>query len=145
MTRPSLLAALNQAKASIKTSHALPSSADHVHATAQLTSSGALRVAIEIDKGYHINANPASDPYLIPTRLAVDHAAGLKVHYPRPETFKTPFAPQGLAVYSGHVVLRAQLPPTTPAPPQVTVRVQACNDQYCLVPARLQLPVTVTR
>ncbi len=145
LTRPSLLAALNQAKASIKTSHALPSSADHVHATAQLTSSGALRVAIEIDKGYHINANPASDPYLIPTRLAVDHAAGLKVHYPRPETFKTPFAPQGLAVYSGHVVLRAQLPPTTPAPPQVTVRVQACNDQYCLVPARLQLPVTVTR
>jgi uncharacterized protein YyaL (SSP411 family) len=145
LSRPSLRTTLDHASASIRTTRALPSSADHVHGIAQRTPAGALRVTLDIDKGYHINANPASGRYLIPTQLSADPPVRLQVNYPGAEIFKAAFAPQGLAVYTGRVVLHAQLSPSAPALTHVTVRVQACNDQLCLAPARVEIPVQVTR
>ncbi len=145
LSRPSLRTALDHASASIRTTRSLPGSADHVHGIAQRTPAGALRVTLDIDKGYHINANPASGRYLIPTQLSADPPVRLQVNYPGAEIFKAAFAPQGLAVYTGRVVLHAQLAPSAPALPHVTVRVQACNDQLCLAPARVEIPVQLIR
>ena len=149
LSRPPLLAALNQAQptAAPTQTAGLADSADYVHASAQMISSNQsaeLRVAVRIDDGYHINANPASDPYLIPTQLMLAGQKDIQVDYPPAKTFKAPFAPQGIAVYTGHVELRAQLPATGRKPTEAELRVQACNEKYCLAPTLLKVPVTET-
>ncbi|TAM97441.1 MAG: thioredoxin domain-containing protein, partial [Rhodanobacteraceae bacterium] len=143
--RPTLVAALKRAPAGgSQVASGLPNSADHVRATAHLTTVGKateLRVAIDVDEDYHINANPASGPDLIPTTLTLDGQSDLKVRYPPAQTFKAPFAPQGIAVYTGHIELRAHLPYPSAVPRQAKLRVQACNDKYCLAPATVAVPV----
>ncbi len=98
-SRPPLMAALSRAQPKQKAG--LADSADHVHASAHTSSSGEsakLRVTIPVDGGYHINANPASDPYLIPTQLMLAGEKHVQVDYPPAQTFRATFAPQGIAV-----------------------------------------------
>ena len=141
VSRPQFVALLQASDTAAPAVAGLPSSADHVHASARWLASGTLQVSIDIDAGYHINANPASDPDLIPTELTLDNQSTLKVDYPKPQIFKPPFASQGLAVYTGRVALHAKLPAGQAEASQAALRVQACNDQYCLAPATLDLPV----
>ncbi|MCC7241484.1 MAG: thioredoxin domain-containing protein [Acidobacteria bacterium] len=151
LSQPPLQTALNRAEpAAGQPSAGLPGSADHVPATASLLprraagkQSAELRVVIDIDPGYHINANPASDRNLIPTELTFVDGAKLHVDYPPAETFRAPFAPQGIAVYSGRIELRALVPGLPASTATLKLRVQACNDQYCLAPATLELPVSL--
>ncbi|BBP04392.1 hypothetical protein TPL01_21290 [Sulfuriferula plumbiphila] len=148
LSRPQLLAALEQAppaEDARPTSPGLPNSADHVRAQAHLVSArtGAdLIVTIEIEPGYHINANPASDLKLIPTQFLLSGHAELQVDYPAARIFKAPFAPQGIAVYEGRITLRGHLPnKPMPLPSAASLRIQACNDQVCLAPATVAVPV----
>ncbi|MDE2149321.1 MAG: thioredoxin domain-containing protein [Gammaproteobacteria bacterium] len=145
INQPSFVALLQQPGQGSSVAAGLPSSADHVHAHARLTASGVLLVTVDIDAGYHINANPASDPALIPTQLTLDGQSALQVDYPQPQIFKPAFASQGLAVYTGQVALQARLPAGQAAPLKAALRVQACNDQYCLAPATLKLTVAASR
>lgn len=101
-----------------------------------------LVVTVEIDPGYHINANPASDPELIPTQLTLEGHPDLAVTYPASHVFKAPFAPQGIAVYEDRITLRARLPQGAESlSPAARLRVQACNDRSCLAPATLTVPI----
>lgn len=146
LSRPSLVAVLRRAtEGSAQIASALPDSADHVHAQARWTAADhtTLAVDIRIDPGYHVNANPASDPDLIPTTLAIEGRPDLKVDYPPGQDFKAPFAPRGLSVYTGRVTLSAHLPREA-APAQAKLRVQACNDRYCLAPATIEVPLAAT-
>jgi hypothetical protein len=105
-----------------------------------------ITVTVVIDKGYHVNANPATFDYLIPTALSVDGVADLRVAYPAATLFKPRFAPDGLRVYEGTITLRGVAPRGTLAlrqPPAANLRVQACNDQVCLPPATF--PVAIKR
>ncbi|MDH3745357.1 MAG: protein-disulfide reductase DsbD family protein, partial [Acidobacteriota bacterium] len=85
-------------------------------------------VAVElvIRDGWHVNANPASLDFLIPTRL--DGARG--VVYPPGETFRFEFTDQPLNVWSGRVSIRAEV--TGGATLKLTH--QACDDTRCLPP-----------
>ena len=145
---PQLRIALDHARRSPTTAPAvsLPSSADHVHATAtlvqQLGDNIDVRVIVDVDDGYHINANPASDTDLIPTELTVSGVQRVAVTYPPAQTFATTFAPRGLAVYTGLLELHAQLPPADFTPTHVELRVQACDEASCLAPATLSVPIT---
>lgn len=146
LNRPQLIAALEKAPLAAPTApKGLPDSADHVRAHARLarTKLGAnLIVTIEVDPGYHINANPASDPNLIPTLIALPGRPDLKVHYPAAQRFKVPFAPQGIAVYQGSVTLLGHLSPAPTSPPATAnLRVQACNDEVCLAPATVVVTI----
>src|SRR6266481_676708 len=49
-------------------------------------------VLVVIDPGYHINANPASLDYLIPTTLDVTNQTPLRVIYPESARFRPKFA-----------------------------------------------------
>jgi hypothetical protein len=114
-------------------------SADHVRATARMTPDG-LYVTLAIDEGFHINANPASSEGLIATTLALDGIHDVPVDYPPGEVFRAPFVPQGISVYSGTVELRARLPRCPhPRPSKARLRIQACNDRYCLAPSSVEL------
>lgn len=99
-------------------------------------------VTVEIDPGFHINANPASLDYLIPTTLNITNQAPRRVIYPPPILFKPKFADEALEVYEGTVQIAAEFPQGLLR--QVsslfgTVTAQACTEAICLPPAALSL------
>jgi uncharacterized protein YyaL (SSP411 family) len=148
LNQPELIAALQTTPAPEtpkSTTPGFPDSADHVRAKANLVSSKTgtdLIVSIDIEAGYHINANPASDPNLIPTQFTLPGYPDLKIDYPAAKMFKAPFAPQGIAVYEGHIALRGHLPKKpTRLPINASLRIQACNDRVCLAPATVTVPL----
>ena len=62
-------------------------------------------VELVISKGFHVNANPATFPYLIATEVQPGKADGVtvadKLAYPPPKMETFAFADQPLAVYEG--------------------------------------------
>ena len=97
-------------------------------------------ITLRVDEGFHINANPASEPYLIPTTVTVAGIAPDHVSYPPAVRFKPKFSEEPLDVYEGTVTIvavssRAKLEGDRNA--QVTVTVQACTDWICFPPADL--------
>ncbi|HVA13937.1 MAG TPA: protein-disulfide reductase DsbD domain-containing protein [Stellaceae bacterium] len=100
-------------------------------------------VTLEIDAGYHINANPATFDYLIPTTLNVTNLPPLRVSYPAPVRFKPKFVDEALNVYEGTVRITAEFAHgALSRNPYLfgTVTAQACTDVICLPPADLPLP-----
>ncbi|TNF83208.1 MAG: hypothetical protein EP299_01020 [Acidobacteria bacterium] len=85
-------------------------------------------IGLEIQEAWHINANPASLEYLIPTSLE-GKLRGLS--YPPGESFKFAFAPEELSVYSGSVTLTGEL---APGERSLSLTYQACDDRRCLPP-----------
>lgn len=117
--------------------------ADHVHIKAVdrvVGDTDRVVVAVEIDAGFHINANPASFDYLVPTTLNLTGQAPLRVIYPPAVRFKPKFADDVLEVYEGAVRIAAEFPRGSLARiPYLTgtVTAQACTDEICLPPADL--------
>src|SRR5690348_15449230 len=70
-----------------------------------------LIVTLRIDPGLHINANPASFKYLIPTALNLADVRATRVDYPLPTYFKPKFADDRIAVYEGTVAITAYFAP----------------------------------
>ncbi len=128
---------------SVKESH--NGSAGHIHASAHWDTSSKgdeLVIIMKIDDGYHVNANPASAPYLVPTELIIKDHGEVRVEYPPAKTLKAGFAPEGIAVYSGTVRVRASLSKGASAnAPELSLRVQACTDELCLAPAVVDVPL----
>jgi hypothetical protein len=111
---------------------------------------GSIDVPIRIDEGYHVNANPASFPYLIATEVTAEKVEGIEVGkpvYPPAVKRKFQFNDQPLAVYEGNVnvslPLTAHFTGTRSLP--ISVRVQACDQEKCFPPATLRAsyPITV--
>jgi uncharacterized protein len=110
-------------------------------------------IRLKVDHGYHINANPASFPYLIATELNVPKADGIsavKVSYPQPLTRKFSFSEEPLNVYENHADLKVTLLADASAKQGQTslpakLRIQACDDQVCYPPGTIDvwIPVTV--
>jgi hypothetical protein len=109
-------------------------------------------VRLQIQSGYHINANPPSLPYLIPTDLQLPPASGITVSfvtYPDPLTKTFSFADEPLKVYEGDTTVKAMLKATPAAESgkhnlSAKLRVQACDDQVCYAPGTIDLTIPVT-
>jgi DsbC/DsbD-like thiol-disulfide interchange protein len=109
-------------------------------------------VRLSIASGYHVNANPATEKFLIPTVVNVKPEAGItvaKIVYPKPLRKKFPFAEVPLDVYEGDAEIRL----TLNAPRELRrgqhtlradIRVQPCDDQMCYPPATLATAIDVT-
>ena len=115
--------------------------------------SGAALVRVQIQHGYHINANPATFRYLIATQLDVTPASGVSVEfitYPDPLTKTFSFSPDApLKVYEGEAIVKATLNADATAQTgkhnlSAKLRVQACDDQVCYPPGTIDLTVPVT-
>jgi uncharacterized protein YyaL (SSP411 family) len=139
-------AALHGPSAGANPNEALDSAA-HVKATAKGASFGdhdEILVMLAIDPGYHVNANPASSDYLIPTTVTIPGVPDAKVSYPVGQVFEPKFSPEGIEVYEGSVDIRTVLPKgslTSAAEEPLRVEVQACTTQICLAPATLDVPL----
>lgn len=109
-------------------------------------------VRLQIQNGYHVNANPASFPYLIATELQLPPASGITVSfitYPDSLTKTFAFADQPLKVYEGDTVVKPMLKATPAAAAgqhnlSAKLRVQACDDQVCYAPGTIDLTIPVT-
>jgi hypothetical protein len=103
-------------------------------------------VTLSISPGYHVNANPATFPYLIPTAVDPGKVEGIiagKPIYPVAQKEKFQFADQPLAVYEGEVQIRLPLRGEVNAGKGarsllVDVRVQACDREKCYAPDTLK-------
>ncbi len=109
---------------------------DHVHVTARRVGD-AILVTLRIDDGYHVNANPASNDYLIPTTIAFHAPGPARIAYPSGTPFKPAFADEPIQVYEGTATVAATFPPG--ALDQVhdlsfTLTAQACTTAICLPP-----------
>jgi DsbC/DsbD-like thiol-disulfide interchange protein len=123
-------------------------------APVQIDAGGSIQshVRLTIDAGYHVNANPATFPYLIATELQVTPTGGVtveRVHYPPPLTRKFAFANESLAVYEGEAEITATLKATQSAKPgqlslPAKMRIQACDDQVCYPPGTIELQIPLT-
>ena len=106
-----------------------------------------IAVVGEILKGFHVNSNPASEDFLIPTQLTADLPAGFRVlstSYPPGVLRKFKFSPVQLSVYEGKFTVRLRLAADADAPLgalkiPLVLRYQACNDEACLPPIKLSL------
>ena len=148
LAEPELLATLESIAHTdaLGISDKLLSSDQFVHASGQwaaVKEGVDIIVKVNTDAGYHINANPASDAYLVATQLLLDGHPEVKVEYPQAQTFKAAFVPQGIDVYQGRITLQAHLPQHAELLlPAVSLRVQACNEELCLAPATIDVPIT---
>jgi uncharacterized protein YyaL (SSP411 family) len=126
-----------------------PETSDHVHASAIVRAGekdDEIVVTLQIDDGYHVNANPASFDYLIPTSVAFAGVSSPRTKYPKPSRFRSAFAPDELAVYEGTVPLVVTVPKGTIATQgelKGEVDVQACDAKICLPPSKLPFSVAL--
>jgi uncharacterized protein YyaL (SSP411 family) len=121
----------------------LPRSEDHVSVQMkQVTTDPPVWAArLEIDEGWHVNANPASLPFLIPTSVEFEGSDVEEITYPQGKRFHPDFAPSALLVYEGTVEIPATLATSNARSVKVAVRFQACDALRCLPPglSRIQL------
>lgn len=121
----------------------LPRSEDHVHARLVRvpdSDPAALAVRLRIDEGWHVNANPASLPFLIATTVeGIDGSGPLAIRYPKGESFRPAFAGEPIQVYAGVVEIPVSVSDGASGPPKLAVRFQACDEKMCLPPDRVAL------
>jgi hypothetical protein len=124
---------------------ALPRSEDHVRAAivgAPDSAATTLLVRLRIDEGWHVNANPASFPFLVPT--SVEGLAGpieATIRYPDGRSFRPAFAPDPIEVYEGEVEIAVTFDGRSRMPERLAVRFQACDATSCLPPGRAVLAI----
>ena len=108
-------------------------------------------VTLSISAGFHVNANPATFSYLIPTEVTTGTIEGItagKPVYPVAVKRKFQFANEPLAVYEGNAQIRLPLRAEKNAAKGVRslpvyVRVQACDREQCFPPATLTTTMAV--
>ena len=109
-----------------------------------------IAVSLKVRKGWHINANPASLDFLVPTSLRItsEHPVEtIEISYPPAKRVRFPFADGPLAVYAGEVTIPAILEigryPPGGVRLDLALEFQACDDTRCLPPSSIVLSVDV--
>ena len=113
--------------------------------------SGEVLVKVQITNGYHVNANPPSQPYLKPTALELKPTDGISVEsvtYPDPLLRTFAFADTPLKVYEGDTLLKVRLKADKKVAPgkhnlSAKLRVQACDEKVCYAPGAIDLVLPV--
>ena len=112
---------------------------------------GGIIVTLDIDPGWHVNANPASMEFLIPTvaRVVADkQPLEISTEYPPGRVSDITLGETAIEVYDDGAAIRlvpgdeelALLKDASQV--ELKVQVQACNDEgVCLAPSDLSIPL----
>jgi len=100
------------------------------------------RFTVVVADGFHLQANPASEKYLIPTKLELGGSPGVELGspvYPAGRPFRLQGASSDLSIYEGLFVIRATATASRGAQPGLrtlagALRYQACDARRCLPP-----------
>lgn len=136
----------------------MPKSADRVSASIKIVSGSptgstkAIRLDLRIERGWHVNANPASLPFLIPTTVEVqigDKSVPHQTQYPQGRDSGITLDGKNIKVFDDKAsILVATLPgrPNILSPGRrvdMTLTVQSCSDKgLCLPPSTLHFSLT---
>jgi cytochrome c biogenesis DsbD-like protein len=101
-----------------------------------------------VGQGLHINSHTPSEEYLIPTDFSIPDGAGVRLEgttYPAGTIISLPFDPKTkLSVYTGDFIIQARVV----ASPgnhlvQAKLHFQACDQNQCLPPKTINVPIDV--
>ena len=100
------------------------------------------RLVLDVAPGWHLNANPASEDFLVPTEV---RGAGLELRglrYPEGERVELSYGRDGgLAVYRGTVEIAGELRGTGGEGGGLRLTYQPCDEARCLPPVERVLAV----
>jgi uncharacterized protein len=103
-------------------------------------------LTLRVASGWHVNANPASEEFLVPTAVAGEGAELRQVVYPPPERIRLAYAEGELAVYLGEATIRGEVQAATvdgrAGAATLVLTYQPCDATRCLPPVtrRLEVP-----
>jgi len=108
-------------------------------------------VTLSISSGFHVNANPATFSYLIPTQVTAGTTEGLTVSkpvYPAGVKRTFQFSNEPLAVYEGDAQIKLPLRAEANAAKgarslPLSIIVQACDHEQCFPPATLNATTAI--
>lgn len=90
------------------------------------------KVIFTIQEGWHVNANPSSMDFLIPTKIEVaDQTKSIDVTYPEGHKVETPLGT--LLVYSNETTIPFKV--NGEIPEAISLTAQACDGQICYPPS----------
>jgi hypothetical protein len=100
-------------------------------------------ITLNVEKPYHLYANPVGNDMLKSAQTAVKFPGKVdvvKIDYPAGTLHKDNVA-GNYNIYEGKVTIKATVRREKGAagPLQLTVKIQACTDKNCLLPATLKL------
>ena len=102
-------------------------------------------ITLEIDPKYHIYANPVGQIDFEDNQTSVSFAtkgklSSVKVEYPD-GTLKKDKVIGDYKIYKGKVQIKAVVQRSGDAPLDAVIKIQACSDSACLLPAKIVVPV----
>lgn len=101
-----------------------------------------------VAQSFHINSHTPKDDYLIPTTFAIPAASGVALKdtlYPTGSDVTLPLDPKTpLNVYTGEFVIQARIvAPRGNHLVEATLRYQACDNNACMPPKTITVPIDV--
>jgi len=108
-----------------------------------------LEIPIQVTDPYHIQANPASLPRLIPTTVELVGDGGIEVGapmYPKGSIYRQQGSQETISVYSGKIAVKLPLSVKPGAKPgdyvlKGKLKYQACDEKICYFPTTLPLEI----
>ena len=108
-----------------------------------------IAVVLTVGSKWHVNSHTPSEPYLIPTNVAITSSGGglSPVRYPADVTKRFSFSEKPLRVYEGTVRFEADLEIPSSGAEAISlsgqVSYQACDDRQCYAPRKAPIEATI--
>jgi len=104
-----------------------------------------IEVTVDIEGGWHLNANPASMDFLIPTvaDIQANQKSKVEVIYPNAEKLTTPLGE--INVYAGQIKIKTVVTSSQPIDEKklrLLLQVQACKETTCYPPSQIAVNVS---
>ncbi len=103
-----------------------------------------VEITVDIEDGWHLNANPASLDFLIPTTadIQTDQPSEVNITYPKAENYTTSLGEIG--VYTGKAKITATVTAEQPideSKMRLLMQVQACRESTCYPPSQIAVNI----
>ena len=110
-----------------------------------------LLIELNIKKGWHINSNKPLEKFLIPTEInftEINRITYGNIHFQNPILKKFSFSDSKVSVYEDRIYIYSSvtiMPDYHPDSLKITafLTFQACDDQSCLVPEKIELNAVI--
>ena len=105
------------------------------------------QLELNILKGFHIQANPASGEYYIPVTAKLQAVDGISIGdpvYPKGIPFRLKGSNRDISTYEGKIIIKIPIEVATTAKPgdttlKGTLRYQGCDAELCFPPVTMPL------
>jgi hypothetical protein len=110
-----------------------------------------VRIAVQVAGGHRVQANPASNEFLVPLRIEIESVGGLDFGppvYPEGEPYLLEGSDEVLMTYAGEFEVIVPVSAADAAAPggyaiSGELHYQACNSRMCLFPASTSVELQI--